>query len=391
MTNLKFIFGLLILLTSMYLQAAQLNTVSVTAKGFGISESEALSDAVINAVAQVNGETLASTMRVQKKITSSTNEATNASRSIEKDISRKTQGVVKSWRKVSVTPSAGGYSATVAANLVVLKRSEQLKRMRLAIAASGGDSYTLKLVEAVTENLTSSRKFAILDRRQGDLIQSQLEKIKRGGSIEDKVRLSGEVAPDFIAVTTLVMTSSDERQKAEATLEVIDYTSRQVKFFEKKSLTIASRDPIVINKRLQVLGKMLSRAVIETVYPPMIVGVSDDGLITIAQGSDFFSVGDTCVIKEFSGNIKDPYTKEFLGHNLIEVGVAEIVSTNKRLSLATLKPGLVLTPEMIAEKRYLVTRKTESAEDVLKLIDKISVDPSSTADVNGSGFKDDDY
>jgi len=391
LTNLKFIFGLLILLTSMYLQAAQLNTVSVTAKGFGISESEALSDAVINAVAQVNGETLASTMRVQKKITSSTNEATNASRSIEKDISRKTQGVVKSWRKVSVTPSAGGYSATVAANLVVLKRSEQLKRMRLAIAASGGDSYTLKLVEAVTENLTSSRKFAILDRRQGDLIQSQLEKIKRGGSIEDKVRLSGEVAPDFIAVTTLVMTSSDERQKAEATLEVIDYTSRQVKFFEKKSLTIASRDPIVINKRLQVLGKMLSRAVIETVYPPMIVGVSDDGLITIAQGSDFFSVGDTCVIKEFSGNIKDPYTKEFLGHNLIEVGVAEIVSTNKRLSLATLKPGLVLTPEMIAEKRYLVTRKTESAEDVLKLIDKISVDPSSTADVNGSGFKDDDY
>jgi hypothetical protein len=375
----------------MHLQAAQLNTVSVTAKGFGISESEAISDAVINAVAQVNGETVASTMRVQKQTTSSTNEATNASRSIEKDISRKTQGVVKSWRKISVTPSAGGYSATVAANLVVLKRSEQLKRRRLAVTASGGDSYTLKLVESVTENLTSSRKFAILDRRQGDLIQSQLEKIKRGGSIEDKVRLSGEVAPDFIAVTTLVMTSSDERQKAEATLEVIDYTSRQVKFFEKKSLTIASRDPIVINKRLQVLGKMLSRAVIETVYPPMIVGVSDDGLITIAQGSDFFSVGDKCVIKEFSGNIKDPYTKEFLGHNLKEIGVAEVVSTNKRLSQATLKPGLVLTPEMIAEKRYLVTRKTESAEDVLKLIDNISVEPSSTADANDSGFKDDDY
>lgn len=391
MINFKSIFGLLILLTSFHLQAGQLNTVSVTTKGFGVSESEALSDAVINAVAQVNGETVASTLRVQKKTTSSTNDVTNASRSIEKDISRKTQGVVKSWRKISVTPSAGGYAATIAANLVVLKRSEQLKRMRLAITSLGSDSHTLRLVEALTENLTSSRKFAVLDRRQGELIQSQLNKIKRGGSIEDKARLSGEVAPDFIAVTTLVITSSDQRQVAEATLEVIDYTSRQVKFFEKKSLTITSKDPIVINRRLQVLAKILSRAVIETVYPPIIVGVSEEGLITIAQGSDFFSVGDKCIVKEFAGNIKDPYTKEFLGHKLTEIGVAEIVSTDKRLSQASLKPGLTLTPEMIAEKRYLVVRKSESTEDVLKVLDKVSVDPSSTADANESGLKDDDY
>lgn len=389
MINLKIIFGLLLLITSFNLQAGQLSTVSVNAKGFGVTESEAVTDAVINAVAQVNGETIASKMRMQKKTISSTNDATSTSRSIEKDISRKTQGVVKSWRKISITPSAGGYTATVVANLVVLKRSEQLKRMRLAITSLGSDTYTLRLLESLTENLTTSRKFAIMDRRQGELIQSQLEKIKAGGSIEDKARLSGEVAPDFIAVTTLVMTSSDQRQVAEATLEVIDYTSRQVKFFEKKSLTISSKDPIVINRRLQVLAKMLSRAVVETVYPPIIVGVGEDGLITIAQGSDFFTVGDKCVVKEFSGNIKDPYTKEFLGHKLTEIGTAEIVSTDKRLSQASLKPGLNLTPQMIAEKRYLVVRKSESAEDVFKVLDKVSGDPSLTAD--DSGIKDDDY
>ena len=52
--------------------AQQVMIVSVTANGYGRTESQALSDAVINGVAQVNGETVAASMRVTTTSTAST-------------------------------------------------------------------------------------------------------------------------------------------------------------------------------------------------------------------------------------------------------------------------------------------------------------------------------
>jgi len=79
--------------------AQQITIVSVTANGFGKTEAEAMTSAVINGVAQVNGEAIASSMRVKSTSTSS-DAGTSGERTIEKDIARRTQGVVKSWRKI---------------------------------------------------------------------------------------------------------------------------------------------------------------------------------------------------------------------------------------------------------------------------------------------------
>ena len=52
--------------------AQQIMIVSVTSKGFGRTEQEAVSDAIINGVAQVNGETIAASMRVKTSSIEST-------------------------------------------------------------------------------------------------------------------------------------------------------------------------------------------------------------------------------------------------------------------------------------------------------------------------------
>jgi hypothetical protein len=347
--------------------AQQVMIVSVTANGYGRTEAQALSDAVINGVAQVNGETVAASMRVTTTSTASTSGGESGRRTIEEDIQRRTRGVVKAWKPVSVNATgAGDFSATAQVSVAVLKRSEQLKRMKLAIVPSrrGDPALSATLAEEVVSNLTTSRKFAIMDRKNNDAIASQLNRIRTGGgAIEDQVRLTGEVAPDFLVVVTLdPVGRNSAKPSVVGSLEVIDYSSRQVKFSEKKSFPFKVGDDSSNRRRIAMLGKGLSRAVIQTVYPPIVVGM-DEGFITIGQGSDFFNKGDVLVVKKMGNAIRDPHTGEFLSNEQTEVGKAEITYVDERIARAKVSGGIQLDPKLIADKKYQVWRTGESTDD----------------------------
>jgi hypothetical protein len=275
--------------------------------------------------------------------------------------------VVKAWKPVSVNATgAGDFSATAQVSVAVLKRSEQLKRMKLAIVPSrrGDPALSATLAEEVVSNLTTSRKFAIMDRKNNDAIASQLNRIRTGGgAIEDQVRLTGEVAPDFLVVVTLdPVGRNSAKPSVVGSLEVIDYSSRQVKFSEKKSFPFKVGDDSSNRRRIAMLGKGLSRAVIQTVYPPIVVGM-DEGFITIGQGSDFFNKGDVLVVKKMGNAIRDPHTGEFLSNEQTEVGKAEITYVDERIARAKVSGGIQLDPKLIADKKYQVWRTGESTDD----------------------------
>ena len=350
--------------------AQPIQVVSVSASGFGKTEPEALFDAVSNGVAQVNGEAVASSIRISTKALSSSdgsNGTSTMSRTIEEEISRRTKGVVKSWRKISAEPSpAGDYEASAMVDVFVLKRSEQLKRIKLAIVPSNtGDArHTTVLVNEVAQQLTTSRKFAVMDRKNASQIESQLAQIQKVGSLEDSVRLSAEVAPDFIAVVSVTTTTrSGGKQAAFGTLDVIDYSTRQVKFSEKKSLPLKSGDETSNARRIAMLGKGLSRAVIQSVYPPVILG-QDSGFITIGQGADFFSMGDKLVIKKMGATLRDPHTGEYLGQDHSDVGTAVISYVDTRIARAKISGEVDLDTSLLAKKGYQVWRTGENGADV---------------------------
>lgn len=347
--------------------AQQVVIVAVTSNGFGRTEQEAITDAIINGVAQVNGEAIAAKMRVKTESTASTNGEESGRRTIDEDIERRTRGVVMGWKPVSVVgSSAGDLTATVQVNVAVLSRSEQLKRFRLAVvpASRGDPSLSSALVAEVVANLTSSRKFAVMDRKNNEQVLAQLSRIRDGaGALEDQVRLTGELAPDFLTVVNIEpVEKSSGKQVAIATLEIIDYSSRQIKFSEKKSFPLKIDDEFSNRRRVAMLGKGLSRAVIQTVYPPTVVG-SEEGFITIGQGSDFFNNGDLVIIKKIGNAIRDPHTGEFLGNDHIDVGKAKVVYVDKRISRAKIVVGSPLNLQLIAESRYQVWRTGQSAED----------------------------
>ena len=112
--------------------AQKIIVVTVNAQGYGATKAEALEDAVVNGIAQVNGEAVASSMKMQTKDFASTDGTEVSSRSIEESISRKTKGVVRSWRQLELIASGSGdFNASVEVNVVVLKKSAQLKRLKL--------------------------------------------------------------------------------------------------------------------------------------------------------------------------------------------------------------------------------------------------------------------
>jgi hypothetical protein len=363
---LRTTFGLLLAATASLVGAQQITIVAVTANGFGKTEAEAMTSAVINGVAQVNGEAVAASMRVKSTSTSSEAGSTGE-RTIEKDIARHTQGAVKSWRKISLEPAAGGgFSASASVNVAVLNRSQQLSRMKLAVVPSrGGDpKFTADLAEEVVQQLTNSRKFAIMDRKNNEAIADQMQRIARGGgAIEDRVRLTSEVAPDYLAiVTTEWVGKGSARQALVGRLEIVDYATRQVKFSEKKSFPLKPDDEASNARRVAMLAKGLSRAVLQAVYPPTVVGYEDNE-ISIAQGSDFFSMGDKLVVKRMGNALRDPHSGEFLSYEHSDIGRAEVTYVDARITKAKLTGQVPIDQKQVSNRKYQVARTGESNGD----------------------------
>ena len=357
-SGLLHLMAALLLWSSGLVHAQKIEFVNVTATGHGATAAQAVLDALTQAIAQVNGESIASDVRLRVHSVTQDGQRRSEKR-FDKEISRETDGVVRSWREIRSTMGAAGvHEAVVEAAVVVLTRSPQLERMKVAVVPRFADppSTTTTLVGELTSLLTSSRKFAVMDRRNQSAVQAQLERIRSGGTREDQVRRAAEVAPDVIAVVdTKVFRSGLGRQTLEARLEIVDYATRQIKFSEVKRLPVDLEDPRATSARIRILARGLSRALLDTVYPPLIVGA--DGLyVTIAQGSDYFSVGDRLVVRRLGAAIRDPHTGEFLGFEHVDLGEAEIVYTDKRVSKGQLVSPIDIDVEGIAAKAYRVSR-----------------------------------
>jgi hypothetical protein len=350
--------------------ASQIGEVTVTSMGFGSTPASAAQDALVNAIAQVNGEAVAASTKLKQTSTTVSSTETGDSRSIERqiqeEVNRKTKGVVKSWRVNSVDKSeSGDFSATVNAVIVVLQKSAQLDRLKIAIVSpkSALQPFTGELGSNLSQLLTSSRKFAVLDRKNSEVIEAQLDGIRQGrGQIADQVRLISEVAPDLLIVVGVEESAGrDGRRNLFGTLEVVDYSTRQVRFSDRKMIVIDPSKPSSVKVRVSALARMLSRSVLETAFPPTVIGFSEN-LITIGQGKDFFSVGDDFVLYELGNELRDPHTKEFLSHERKELGGGKITYTDARISQGSLQQAVAINQSAIAGRKIVVSRKSPSAE-----------------------------
>jgi hypothetical protein len=359
-----FVGGLMLALN---VHASRLSDVDVTSMGFGTSEAQAIQDALINAIAQVNGEAVVASSQLREtSMTKASSDGTSSreiQRQIAEEINRKTRGVLKSWNVGGVSKTeSGDFAATVNAKVVVLERSQQLDRLKLAVVSpkAAAQPYTEQLVSGVTRELTTSRKFAVMDRKNSEVIEAQLDNIRKGrGQIADQVRLISEVAPDVLVV--LRVETADRgggKQSAFGLVEILDYSTRQVKYSDRKPMIIDDSKPSSVANRMAVLSKMITRSILETAYPPTVVGQTGT-TVTIAQGKDFFNVGDQVILFRLGKELRDPHTGEFLSNEREQVGAGEIVYTDTRISQAKLSGDVKLDSFSLANKKIVVAKGSQ--------------------------------
>ena len=363
------------------LSAQQISAVSVTSVGVGINIDEATTRALVRAVSQVNGESVASSMRLSSETreTAKSNpdgsiSATfNDSESLKQKIESKTKGVVKSWRMISSKSlPTQEVEVTITSEIFILKRSKQLDRLKIAVVSGQrGDTEFAQLVQSYLINdLVTSRKFAVMDRKNVAVIQQQLNKIRANkGALEDQVRLSAELAPDLLAIlSTELVGKGTPRQRVVVTLEIVDYATRQVKFSEKRSRLVKPESYSKIDMMAKGVSKGLYRTVLQTAFPPTVVGV-EDGVFTIAQGSDFFAKGDKIVLRRMGKPIRDPHTGEFLSRGFQDIAEGQIIFSDLRISQARLSAQVRAGASDFVSGELQVFRKDQELGDLFSLGD----------------------
>ena len=345
--NLRLTYWIFVLLLLMAgnVFSQTVDVIAVTGKGIASDRSEAVSRALIEAVGKVNPTAVSAIDQIAKsskkkilKINGVASSESERATEIDREFSQATKGVVKSWNIVSETLNAQSlFEVIVAAEVFRLKDSPQLSRKRISIIPGENidKNFNKILSAAVSESLTKSRKFAVLQNNNRLEVQNFIQNIRNNGRVEDLVRLQGTAAPELVIIVGLEeLAESGSRLRGRISIEVIDYGSGQIKYQNSSPILLKVKDKASAQRRLQVAGSELSKLLISHIYPPLVVGWNGQSM-TLGLGDGFFSVGEVVQVYESLGGLRDPYTGEFLEENLSPICQAVIRNVTSRVALAS--------------------------------------------------------
>jgi curli biogenesis system outer membrane secretion channel CsgG len=343
---------------------AQLVFRDIEATGHGGDESSATVEALQNALAMVGGMRLSASASLSVS-ESVRNDSTSFKQDYRQDIERVTRGVVKSYSVLEkgVSPGSGQVFVRIRASIPSYTASEQLKRLKLAVAplalepqlARDPDAraFAGDVSAAMEAGLTQSRRFAMLDRRHGEHTARELSATASGATpIEETVKLGIAAGADYLVVASLRSFSPQQiqgrspigrpvtRLSAPVTIDVrvIDIASRQIKFAHSYVHPGRLVPGTGLNRYAADVGADIAEAISTAIYPIAVVGVQG-GSVTLNQGGDAVQVGRIYRLVSLGRKLVDPYTRESLGEEEHEVGRVEITSVTDRTATARVISG----------------------------------------------------
>jgi curli biogenesis system outer membrane secretion channel CsgG len=333
---------------------AQIQYVTVQAEGTGRSIGHAVGMALKEAVTQVNGTQVAATT-VSVEIAASLETETeskfaNAAASAEA-IATKTKGAIKEYRIVNKAKEGNVWTVTVEAAIAKYAAGPQVNRLRMAVVPfrlknNAQAAFRDRFVQDLTTQLTQSRKFAMLDRQFGAERQRELDMLTTGSTPPGEMaRLGNTLGTDYLivgviedasqAVRTFTMQSANKTftqttANVRLSYRIIDAATGQIKHADGFARSVEEGS-------VEALGRSaadeISRQILETIFPLMVESVSSD-VLYVGQGGKSLRLGERFRIVRYGKEIKDSYTKESLGREETDVGIAEIIDVQAKLAKA---------------------------------------------------------
>jgi hypothetical protein len=366
--------------------AGGLEIVSVQTEGRGKDKRVAIDDALVQAISQVNGVSIASQAQsALAEVSASANydlgglkaqkfEGNASTSAYAKMISSKTNGMVKSWRIISETKDEGSYIVKLSVEIAKYTQSEQAKRLRLAIVPfrisknvqdiNLAKNFENNLGTELENYLTQTRRFAMLDRAYLLEQSKELAFIQDGGANTDELaKIGNRLGTDYLIVGTIeksAITSSERKSRvsdkvvtsssssAKVTFRIIDVPTTQVKFAE--TFTVNESD---LESSATSMAKKIGNNIVESIYPIRIISANTDGLI-LGQGGNTVAIGQKFSVYQLGKPLKDPYTGESLGQEELEIALIEITKSLPKMSNAKIIDSKVDLSKIVGIDKLVV-------------------------------------
>jgi len=397
---------------------AQLETVSVNAKGYGDGPESALNSALTQAIGQVNGRSIDSdTLLTTTEKSTTKNEDSDylSSRDFKESIKSKTKGVVESYSIISNAKdeATGMWVAEISAQISRFKTSKSANRKRIAVidligrqgccSTSEGqlnpEVVAYEVSSAISNFLVQSRKFTVLDRSFQGFAEEERNTLKTSENmpVKELAKLGQELFADMILVGNLNSIRLQKAQRKMKTsdrvieylagniatnIRIIDTATGQIKFsssmrINPKDLDLSlSSDIFTISKKV---GARVGFTVLNAIYPIQVTGVTEKIMVDLNTGGDVVSVGQVFDLMQLGEKIKDSYTKESLGKRETKIGTVEITQvspkqsrgkatltdTNSDLSM-NFKPKMYILRLNNSNKKKALQKKTKEIRKQIK-------------------------
>ena len=220
--------------------------------------------------------------------------------------------------------------------------------------------------------LTQGRRFAVLDRRAGDLYEQE-KRLLQSTDVDaaEGARLGKVLGADYLLYGTVDRIAVEERQRnirltgetrttalaaAQVRYSVLTVATRQVKWSSAVEMEHAPDDELWPEQQAEaVLDDIAARIVdelTENIYPPVVMQVLGGGIVALNRGGNTVAAGDLFEVFALGAALIDPDTGESLGRLELPVGFVRITTVKPKYSLAQIVAAdLEVAPDMVL-RRY---------------------------------------
>lgn len=364
-------------------------------RGTGKSRSEAIRQALYDAVSQVKGIAVSSD-DVRVALDSSTLDINtddgNKTVSIDAlaihgestSLKTKSAGMVKSYEVISESEVDGIYDVKLKVSVYSYQSPLATGRRRLAVMplrAMGMEfdflglkttstEITKLMSKKLTSLLTETNKFSILDREHiEEFVLEQKLLLSNAASVKEKAKLSEIMGSDYMLVGTIMRAGIKKRSWNSSAIgrkinqyegdfvfeyRVIASATSQVWVSDEIILSLDNTQVKNLSERwrpewldiqemrdnlITMAAKEVVNSIVDTLFPIKVVKVTDNDKVVLNQGGKRFAKGQVYDVFDEGELLTNPDTGEKLGTEEIRIGQVKVIQITPAITYAEIVSG----------------------------------------------------
>lgn len=238
----------------------------------------------------------------------------------------------------------------------------------------------------LSDTLTQTKRFIVLDREFGDELQAEIDHINSGHvRLQDTARIGQQLSTDLILIPSLErfeyprhvrqLRMSERKVTSYSgggriTLRLLNATTGEVVMSDSFEHELASTGPSTLPRvvngssmaqsMMDSLSSQIGTAIITEIFPVSVVAVSGDQVV-LSQGGESLSAGERWRAVSLGDELRDPQTGRSLGRHELECCTIRIDRVSSQTSYGTIEQGAEAAPKNFTSGSIELREKLASA------------------------------